>query len=222
MGGNYFNSSNGEGPQSVSSRPHLDHSRESSFAEVEAPSADQAGQDQHPQAETHPHMSMGREQRSWSYFCNSTNSGTRRQFRREEQEQSCVPVEAMQVQHRQQTKGGDGWHWQNWCSGMYFNCTHVNRETIMSECLEEMGGGKRTSFACSMRPSSPNFGEDGRDHRRPGAGVKSPCSCACRECRMANLAEAQKCNQGGLLVPEQLKQQGRRGQLQEAGQFALG
>ena len=74
---------------------------------------------------------------------------------------------------------------------MYFNCTNVNRETILSECLEEMeAGGKRSQVEEAL--ASPNFGEEGREATRPRGKGRYQCKCACRDCRLANLAEAQK------------------------------
>jgi hypothetical protein len=48
---------------------------------------------------------------------------------------------------------------------MYFNCAHVNRATILSECLEDMGSETKRSAAASAG-RSPNFGEEGREVRR--------------------------------------------------------
>ena len=49
---------------------------------------------------------------------------------------------------------------------MYFNCAHVNRETIVSEYLEGMESGMKKSVAASVAPGSPNFGEEGKEVKR--------------------------------------------------------
>ena len=89
---------------------------------------------------------------------------------------------------------------------MYFNCTQVNRQTVLSECLEEMETGMKKSLEASEAPSSPNFGEEEKDARRYMGTGRYQCTCVCRECRLTNLVEAHKhCRDSVLQTPAEAK-----------------
>ena len=159
MGGSYFNTSNGQARRGRSSRPSRASSSEpeGSLVDAELQGQNLEGGRRRRQASQ---MNLVREQRSWGYFCSS--SSRRQVARGDEDDESQKECFAQAKSLGRRRRGG----WQNWCSEMYFNCTHVNRETITSEYLEDMEAGAKKSLAQSLGPGSPNFGEEGKDIRR--------------------------------------------------------
>ena len=137
MGGSYFNTAQ----RNRRSRPSRANSSDNGFEFVDH-DYEEDGQGMHSRLSRMQRQSsqMTREQRPWGIFCSSKRKNTCCPDSEIEQESSFEEKLSGQAKPASSRRKKSGqWQWHHWCSDMYFNCTQVNRQTIISECLEDLG-----------------------------------------------------------------------------------